>query len=537
MTKLDLRTDAEDISKEYNQYLDDYEGLSLKEMVLSLWGYRRIIAALTFSAGLLIVAIGTSLYLFQQRQDITRLSFRLDFEGIEDSRYPSGGKFSTSDFLSTPVVSRVYEANNLGRYLDIAKFRSSLAIFQTSDKIMLLEKEYAAKLDDRKLTVEQRSRLEAEFVEKKKSLMSPVFSLNLSGDGSVLSIPRGLRAKVMQDLLSAWAEYADRIKGANKYHIALVSRNILKKEELEREDYMVAIDMLRETVRRILADIEKLKEIPGSATFRLEKNGVSLLDLNYRMLDIEKFKLSPLMGLIRIGGITKDEELTKVYLGHRIFELGIKQDDSTSREKVQEAALNNYLQGAKTTIASADLGAAFQQGATTSSFAGNIPTMIPQLGETFLNSIIKMAQENLDAKFRQDLTQKIINEGLDKVGIASEIKYYQILLAGLTEHGKDSSGSGVAKVVGTKVIASVEEVYKAIMLSIDEMNQIYDGLSKANLNPSGILFTVLEPVVQFQDRSLSLKKTLIYMVLAWVLVEGFIFIGVLIANSFRRKEQ
>ena len=75
------------------------------------------------------------------------------------------------------------------------------------------------------------------------------------------------------------------------------------------------------------------------------------------------------------------------------------------------------------------------------------------------------------------------------------------------------------------------------MLSIDEMNQIYDGLSKANLNPSGLLFTVLAPVINYQDRSITLKKTLSYVVLAWVLVEGFIFVGILIANSFRRKEE
>ncbi|NCP07976.1 hypothetical protein GW860_03640, partial [bacterium] len=114
---------------------------------------------------------------------------------------------------------------------------------------------------------------------------------------------------------------------------------------------------------------------------------------------------------------------------------------------------------------------------------------------------------------------------------------YERLLSELTASASQGDGSSVISTVRSKVVSTVEQVYKSIMQSIDELNAIYNGLSKASLNPSGTLFTVTEPVIISQDRSLTLKKAAVYVVLAWVLVEGFILIGVLIANSFRRKEE
>ena len=537
MTGKGFDTTAGDPAKYNDQYLEEYEGISLKDMALSLWGYRTIIVALTLVAALLIGGIGAYAYLLQKKQDITRLRFRLDFDGVEKNQYPNGGKFSTSDLLATPVINSVYDANDLKRYLSLAEFRSSLAVLQSNDKVRLLEYEYAAKLDDRKLSVDQRSRLEAEFLEKKKNLMVPIFDLVLSGGSNVLSIPPTLRSKVLQDILSGWAEYADRVKGANKYQISLVSKNILSKEELEAEDYLVVVDMLRVAISRIVNDLDKLREIPGSANFRLQGSGVSLSDLKYRLQDVDKFKVSPLLGIIRLGGITKSDDVTKVYLQHCVFELKMKEEDATARERVYESSLANYGQGRRSVLDGIDGGAGAVAGSASNPLIPGVPTTIPQLGETFLNSIVKMARENLDAKFRQEITQNLIKEALEKVVISSDLKFYERLLSELAASASQGGGSSVISTVRSKVVSTVEQVYKSIMQSIDELNAIYNGLSKASLNPSGTLFTVTEPVIISQDRSLTLKKAAVYVVLAWVLVEGFILIGVLIANSFRRKEE
>lgn len=531
MTGKDIDVTAVETFRQNDQYMVEDEGVSLKDMVLSLWRYRRAIVVLTFATTLLIGGIGSTIYLRQGKQQITRLHFSLDFDGVDKNEYPNGSKFSTSDIIAAPVVSSVYDTNDLKRYVSFAEFSSALAVIQTNDRIRFLEYEYAAKLDDKKMNIEQRNRMESAFIEKKKSLMTPVFNLILSGNKSVLSIPPTIRAKILQDTLSCWAEFADRVKGANKYQIPMMSKNILNKEDMEVEDYLVVVDMLRSTTTRVIRDIEKLQEIPSSSNFRLQGNGVSLTDIKYRILDMEKFKISPLLGVIRLGGITKSNEVTKVYLQHRIFELKMREEDATSRAKIYESSINYYSQGGRTALAGVDSGGWLQPSAPASSSTANAPTMIPQLGETFLSSVIKMAQENLDAKFRQDITQQIIKEGLSKVEIASDLKYYERLLAELTKTEKEVSNNSLMDAIRAKVLANVEQIYDTLMHSIDELNAIYIDLSKANLNPAGILFTVKEPVLMFEEKSLTLAKAIPYVVVTWVLVEGCILIGVLMFNS------
>jgi len=520
-----------------DQTPDEYEGVSLKDMVLSIWGYRRAISILTLAATLLIGGTGAGIYLFQKKQDVTSLQFRLDFEGVEKNEYPNGTKFSTSDLLVSPVLNSVYDANDLKKFIALPDFRSALAVIQTNDRIRLLEYEYAPKLDDKKLTVDQRSKLEAEFLEKKKNLMSPVFNLILSGNtSSVLSIPPTLKAKVLQDILAGWAEYADRVKGANQFQIPLVSKNTLRKEDLEVQDFLVAIDMLRTANVRVVSDIAKLQKIPGAAIFRISGNGVSLQDLRFRMLDMEKFKISPLLGIIRLGGITKNDEITKVYLQHRVFELKMKEEDATSREKIYAASLNEYNQGVRSALTGVDSGGRLQPSGAASPLTANIPTTINQLGESFLSSIIKMTQENLDAKFRQDITQNIIKEGLGKVEIVSDLKYYEKLLSEQLKREKPNSQSMITDEVRSKVFDTFEQIYNSLLFSIDEVNTIYAGLSKANLNPSSTLYTVTEPTFTSQEKSLPLVKAISYAFMVWVLVEGCILVGILICNVFRKKE-
>lgn len=536
VTERDVYTNKADETLRQNDPHES-EGVSLKDMALSIWGYRRAIAVLTLAATILIGGIGAAIYLFQEKWYVTHLQFSLDFDGVEKNEYPNGTKFSTSDILVSPVINSVYDTNDLKRYLELAKFRSALSVIQTNDKIRLLEYEYAPKLDDKKLTLDQRSRLEAEFLEKKKNLMVPVFNLVLSGNRSILSIPPTLMVKVLQDMLSGWAEYADRVKGVNKFQIPLVSRNILSKEDLDAQDYLAAVDMIRTAITRAISDIAMLQHIPGSANFRLEQNNVSLQDLKFRMLDMQKFKISPLMGTIRLGGISKSYEITKVYLLNRINELKIKEEDAIARVKIYETSLNTFNQESGTTLpGGVNSGGVLQPRASASPSTANVPALIPQLGESFLGSIIKMAQENETTKFRQELTHSVIKEGLNKVEVVSDLKFYEGFLAELTKTDKRNDSVIIIPEIRSKIIATIEDVYGSLIRSLDEMNAIYVGVSKANLNPASTLFTVKEPAFMSEEKSLTLKKAIPYVVTIWVLVEGCILIGVLMFNFFRKKE-
>jgi len=532
MAERDQKEMSSPLGEQRQYYSEDDDGISLKDLILTLWGYRRAIALLSLGATILIIAIAGFIFLGQTKESVAKLQFKLDFQGVDKGEYPNGMKFSTSDILSMPVMNKVYEEDNLQQYMEFPDFRASLAVIQISDALRFLEYEYATRLSDKKLNVDQRTRLETEFLEKRKNALIPVY--NLMWDQPMASVPPDQVAKTLNDILRAWAEYADRVKGANEYQISLVSRNILSKEDVEHEDYYIAMDMLRLTIKRIKEDIEKLEGIPGAKTLKIGKNRLSLSDLKYRMDDAENFKLNPLIGLIRQTGVTKNKEMAIGYLKNRIFELNLQNEEAVATINVYEGSLSKYVQKSVNIVPAVGADSPPPTSSLKPGLLGNVPAMIPQLGASFLTSVIDMALENSDAKFRQEITVKVIDVGIRKVSVDGELTYYKRLYEQITDPQNGVMSNSFVGAASARVKGTMETVFNMLSQTIDEINTMYLELSKINLNPDSLLYNVTEPVVMATQRPLTPKKFLMYVILTWILAQGMIVFGVLIANVFAK---
>jgi len=513
--------------------------ISLKDLILTLWRYRTIIIVLSLCATFIIGGYAAWVYFRQEDHKLVSLEFKLDFEGVDKNEYPNGLRFSIADILSTPVLSEVFEENDLKKYLEFSDLKAGLTILQTNDQLRFLEYEYADKLSQKNLSLEERDRLETEFLEKKRTALAPIYNLSFRYRERVNSIPEGLIAKVLNDILRVWANHADRVKGINKYQYSLVSRNILSEKNLDEEDYFIATDMLRTTIERVSADVKKLQKIPGSEAFKVGENATSLQDLQFRMEDVQQFKLSPLIGLIRQAGITRDKAITRGYLRNRLFDLNLKKEAAAADAAVYEKSLNQYIQrtrGALTTPGGDTAQAPFvNKGAP-----GNIPAMIPQFGASFLDSLIEMAQENSDTIFRQEITEKVIEAGLSQAEINVDMKYYQELYSRITSESPNEIEFEVYKKAAIERINRIHrEIYDTLMRTIDEVNAIYLDLSKYNLNPESLLFSIKKPVTASSEKPLKPKKILIYVIVSWIFIVSAIVIGVLLVSSFvgQRREK
>ncbi len=521
--------------------------LNLKDLLLSLWKSRRYIVTWIMVATFVITTIAACVLIFSKKQYTRRLSFKIDFNGAEKNQYPNGSNFSTEDIIAFPIISKVYDNNDLKKYIPVDRLRSALTVVQTNDKLQLLDKEYSAILDDKKLSVEQRQRLEEEYRNKKKSMILPFFKLILSGSKDVSRIPDILQDKVLMDILQTWSDYAEKVKGANIYQIPLITKNVLNKNDLDSQEYIVAIDILKDSVSRALQDVEKIWKIPGAANFRIKDSGISLLDIKYRLMDIDKFKISPLAGMLMLIAAGKNPELIEGYVDNRIFEIKSDEKLASDRERTYQSSLINYLPGNQSV--SVDLGKTTNPNMGLSTLNSNMPAMIPQLGETFLNSIIKMAKENADSQFRQGLTEKLISEGLNKAELVSHLSYYENLLTRFGFNQEDNGKTSKIKITPdlkeklkvfytpNKIKTSIDDIYASVIQSIEEMDHIYYDMSKANLNPSSIMFTVTEPIYGSQDRSIPLTTIIKYSILSWVLATGAILVIVLIGNSIKSNGQ
>jgi len=515
-------------------YSEDDDEISLKGLILTLWGYRRAIVLLSLAATILIIAVAGFTFLGQAKESVAKLPFKMDFEGIDKNQYPNGMKFSTSDILSMPVLNKVYEEDKLDQYLEFHDFKASLAVVQTNDQLKLLEYEYATRLSDKTLNVDQRTRLEAEFLEKKKNVLIPVYTL--MWDDPMAFMPADQVAKVLNDILRTWADYADRVKGANQYQISLVSRNILSKEDIEKTEYYIAMDLLRLAIKQTLQDIRKLQAIPGARVLKIGGNKISLGDLAYRLKTIDRFELSPLVGIIRQTGITKDRDLTLGYLDNTIFNLKLQSDEAAAKVKVYENSMSRYVEQAAGIVPRSDsetpLASSLRPGAL-----GNVPTVIPQFSASFLDSLIEMAQENSDAMFRQGMTDKIVEIGLNKVDVEFELEYYNELYNKIQEVRQGDPKNKFAMALLKTMNRTLIGIFDKLMQTIGEINNMYLELSKMNLNPDSLLYNVTEPVAISIERQLKPKKLLMYVVLSWILAEGMIIFGVLIANAFAKPRK
>ena len=520
----------------------DEDEISLGDLFSTIWRARGRIAVYTLAAGLVILAIIVGVYFFQEKEYVVKQEFRLEFTGADQNKYPNGLQFSTADILSTEVLDKVYRQNDLGKYMKFSDFKAGLAVFQMNDRLRLLEFEYSQRFSEKNLSMEIRQRLEQEFLEKKKALMVPVYSLTFIQGGRAGSIPDNVAAKVLQDILREWSVFAERVKGANKFQLELVSPNVLKKEDIEAEDYLVATDILRVMTRRVSKDLEALAGLPGAMVVRVGDQGISLSDLRYRLQDLERFKLNPLLGLIRQTAVSKHPEFTLGYLQNQIFDLKLKTEQAAANVAIYENSLNQYIQKSRGSGLSPAQGEGMPGPSSQQGMFSNVPAMIPQFGESFLDSLVQMAQENSDAMFRQTITKNVIDVGLEKVELEFQARFYEDMWTKINlqingEQAKSDNDAAFLTRAAERIEKTQQEIFDGLMNSIKDLNLLYDSLSRSSLNPDAVLYSVTSPALFSVEKPVSAKRLVMFAVLGMFLCEGVILLTVLVKGSGRGRER
>jgi len=222
------------------------------------------------------------------------------------------------------------------------------------------------------------------------------------------------------------------------------------------------------------------------------------------------------------------------YLKNRIFELNLQNEEAVATINVYEGSLSKYVQKSVNIVPAVGADSPPPTSSLKPGLLGNVPAMIPQLGASFLTSVIDMALENSDAKFRQEITVKVIDVGIRKVSVDGELTYYKRLYEQITDPQNGVMSNSFVGAASARVKGTMETVFNMLSQTIDEINTMYLELSKINLNPDSLLYNVTEPVVMATQRPLTPKKFLMYVILTWILAQGMIVFGVLIANVFAK---
>ena len=490
--------------------------LDLFSIVGTWWAQRVKIVLLSFAGLVIGAAIFAAVYALRPSQQEATLLFRVLFNGAEKGQYPNGVRFTPSDIVATPVLEEVYQHNDLSKLLPFEDFKSAFSVTDSNPALERLRREYQDRLNARLITQVERSKLEDDYQSKFRATQNGTFTLvALLGRRSLTVWPRPLIGKVMNDILNVWTEKS-RAQGVFKFDLNVYSENILSDVINSQDDYIILVDRLRVTINRILKNLSDLSAIPGAQLVRVGEQQVSIGELQASLVDDLKFRDSKIEAAVYAFSFYRSRSLSTAYVNEQLFKLQLEARAEQSRLKVLDDALGSYSTG-RAASAHAEPGSAAAQ----AGMGGT--TVMPQLGDAFLNRVMEMSQQNTDISFRQNLARQSIDIGQGTVDIDSERQVYERMLAALNEtqqKGDESERSEMRKWVEqqfTQLIASLKDTLKKVQL-------LHEEISQRSLQPS-MIYTIVEPLYVQRVSLVSARTTVLLVGFAWCVYVGAIMVG------------
>lgn len=505
--------------------------MSISHLVHTLRAYAPVIFLSLMVVGVLYVVIAVGLYVFSPAQRITTQTFRLDFEGAVEGHYPNGIKFSSSDIISTPILLRVFQDNHLERFTTFPNFSRAIFVLEANLDYERLAAEYQARLADLKLSTIDRERILREWQAKSASIAKNDYSLNWLRTSDTAGVPESVVKKVLLDTLSGWARYAANDQHVLKYRLTVFSPQIIGTADDDGE-LIVAIQVLRSRIYKVMQNVNALSEVPGSELIR-SSDGMSLEEIRLRLEEIVRFRLEPLTGRVSTTGLITNRTATLRFLESQLAY------DQRSLKATQDSADVIRQSFAVYTLD--------QRGFTTETATpnGTLPphdqshpqtqpqrsdTVMPQISDSFLDRLVTMTSQFSDIPYRQKLVDDYRNASLAVIPAQQSVTYDQEVLSQVRNTAIGPLAGQAADV--RNEIASMKREVKQLL---SHVNSIYDAIS-SNLSPSKELYTLTAPSVVRTERSRSLPQLALYGVALLALSLPVIILLCIIHARVREEE-
>ena len=499
--------------------------VSIAHLMHTLRRYAPVII-LTLLSVAIVYTLGVIAYMIAKpSQTMTMLRFRLNFTGADKGVYPNGAKFNASTMISTPVLRKVYQANELGHFQAFDRFAQSIIVLESNTALERLNADYQARLSDPKLTPVDRDRIFREFDAKRESLGKNEFALTYTRGQS--SIPESLVRKVLSDILVTWANDAEKTQRLFDYPLSVLSPDILNVTSAERNDPMIALLVLRLNISRVLTNIAELERVPGATLIRTSKK-ISLAELRMRLDDMLRFRVEPLLAEIRSGGLIRNPATMIQFLENqlaydelRLRELQQRSDAIRTALTVYTSSGPNAPETTQGTMAAATGGRESRTG----------ETVTPVVNDTFLDRLVAMSSQSDEIKYRQKIADDYQKATLDVIPAQQAVEYDKELLDRLRRPAAASQTLPAAQVG-----AEVEEIREESRGLVAQMNEIDQILSRT-ITPSSQIYSVTEAPTTTIQRTGDLRRSALGLVLALLVTLPVTVIACLVHNRVREEDE
>ncbi|HEY4640196.1 MAG TPA: hypothetical protein VII75_02545 [Thermoanaerobaculia bacterium] len=496
--------------------------VSIAHLMHTLRRYMPVIV-LTLLSVAIIYILGVVAYMVAKpSQTATMLRFRLNFTGADKGIYPNGAAFNASTMISTPVLRKVYQANELGRFQPFDRFAQSIIVLESNTALERLNADYQARLADPKLTPVDRDRIFREFDAKRESLGKNEFALTYARVQG--SVPENLVRKVLSDILVTWANDAEKTQRLFDYPLAILSPDILTVTSADKNDPMISLLVLRLNISRLLKNVVEMEHVPGATLIRTPSKKMSLIELRMRLDDTLRFRVEPLLAEIRNGGLIRNPAVMVQFLENQLTYDELRLKELQQRGEAIRTALTVYTNSGPNAV---EQGTMVTQGTQPKS----AETVTPMVNDSFLDRLVAMSNQADEIKYRQKIADDYQRATLDVIPTQQAVEYDKEMLD-LMRHAPAASQQLPAAQV-TADVEQIREESRGLAAQLSEIDQI---LSRT-INPSSQIYSVTEAPTTTIQRSGDIRRSFLGLVLALLVTLPITVIACLLHNRVREEDE
>ncbi len=213
--------------------------------------------------------------------------------------------------------------------------------------------------------------------------------------------------------------------------LKLYSDEIFDPQMVLKQDYLVALDLATERISLLRQDVNAILEEPNGGTVTDPQSGFTAYDIVQLLDDLEKLQIDTLRSPIVELGISRDLDVVALHYEAQLNRAKRKRIQLAAAYKVIDDAGDRYSGHAKTQEPSRG------EDSPDRLFSGNGSTVIPQLGDGFIDRLIRLSEQGGDTAFRQELTRESIAIQREITEVDAEIARIDQFLEKLRQHEND----------------------------------------------------------------------------------------------------
>lgn len=288
----------------------DYEELSIKELIETIWGYKWLIIVLTVLSALLAFMVGQ---VMDSRSEQVETIVSLEWNGLVDGTYPDGERFIYNNMFESYVLSDALSDAGVDE-LTTTELRNALEIAPIipSDVVRLIER-----------SIEQGERITYYATEYKLMLNTGDLAIN-NEQGKLL----------LEYLIEAF-----KTDFENKYIGKALVFNYTD-NDLSKYDYSEMVDVLELQVSLLHSVLETALE--DGSNFRSTSLGLGFDDLVSRLSLIEEVELRNIDSRVSNYMLTKDLDLVLTRYEFMVEEMALEIEKLLMYEGALEENILDY---------------------------------------------------------------------------------------------------------------------------------------------------------------------------------------------------